>query len=223
MVLPPTKDADADATTTYPPQIQETLDSAVERQKNLMQAQINEFTATKKQEFKTWREEARNQARLLANIAVSSFKPPSPSLTPSAAVRINSPSQSIPNPQNSELFQKSPVSQYSHPGASPLAAASLTRSFQERPVLPPSPPQKEKTPPIPLSSSLKSPGSSNYSKPVKRVMFQDPPDDEAHSDADDEDVFEEASEEPDIPSMSNSDATISVDGSPDLTTLADCR
>jgi hypothetical protein len=45
-------------------------------------------------------------------------------------------------------------------------------------------------------------------------MFQDPPDDEAHSDAEDEDLFEEESEEPDIPSMSNSDATISVDGIP---------
>ena len=42
-------------------------------------------------------------------------------------------------------------------------------------------------------------------------MFQDPPD-EAQSDAEDEDLFEEESQEPEIPSLTNSDATISVDG-----------
>jgi hypothetical protein len=210
VVLPKVKDADDDTDLSVPPQIQDTFEAAVDHKRDTIQAQINDFTATKKQEFKSWREEARKQAKLLASVATSVKKPPSVSLTPTAAVTINLPSQPKPSPQHSELFQKSPVSQYSHPGASPLAAASLTRSAPERPVLPPSPPAKEKTPPILLSSSLKSPGSSNYSKPVKRVMFQDPPD-EAQKDAD-EDSTEEESDEPEIPSMSNSDATISVDG-----------
>ena len=211
VVLPKTDDADEDVNTSVPPQIQDTFEAAVDQKRDTIQALINDFTATKKQEFKSWREEARKQAKLLASVASSPVKKlPSHSLSPTPAVRISSPSQPKPSPQNSELFQKSPVSQYSHPGASPLAAASLTHSFQERPVIPPSPPAKQKTPPIPLSSSLKSPVSSNYSKPVKRVMFQDPPD-EAQTDVD-EDLFEEESEEPDIPSLSNSDATISVDG-----------
>jgi len=212
VVLPPAKDVGDDAAApNYPPQIQEALESAVEQQRNAIQQQINDFTATKKQEFIAWRETARIQAKELAAVAASTVKAPSSSLTPSAAVPINSPVQPKPPPQNSVLFQKSPVPQYSHPGASPLAAASLTQSFPNRPLIPPSPPTKEKTPPIPLSSSLKSPGSANYSKPVKRVMFQDPPD-EAQSDAEDEDLFEEESQHPEIPSLTNSDATISVDG-----------
>jgi hypothetical protein len=205
MVVPSTKEVDDDATPEYPPQIQETLESAVLRRKATIQTQITDFTAEKRQEFKSWRDQARKQAKIIATVASSSSKPPPPSPIPNTALVMPA-TRPVTSP-NKELFQKSPLSSYSHPGASPLAAASLTRSYSEQKPLPPSPPLHKITPPpIPLSSSLKSPGNHSFGKPVKRVMFQDPPDDTAQSD-----IEEEIQETP-IPTLPPSSATISVDG-----------
>jgi hypothetical protein len=207
MVIPSTKEVDDDATPDYPPQIQETLESAVLRRKATLQAQITDFTSEKRQEFKSWRDQARKQAKIIATVASSSSTPPPESPVPNTTLAKPT-TRPIVSPRL-DLFQKSPLSSYSHPGASPLAAASLTRSYSEQTPIPPSPPLHKITPPpIPLSSSLKSPGNHSFGKPVKRVMFQDPPDDTAQSD------IEEETQETPIPVLPLSSATISVDGNP---------
>jgi hypothetical protein len=209
MVIPPMNMQDDNRITDFPPEVQLTLESAVQRQRHVTHTQIADFATEKKQEFKSWRDEARKQAKIIANVANTVSKSPTfPSPVSKPALSISS---APPGPitETSNLFQKSPVTQHTHPEASPLAAASLTRSQSERPSSPSPPSSKVTSPPIPLSSSLKFPGSSNYSKPVKRVMFQDPPDEELHSDAD----TEIHSDAVDIPAISNREATISIDGS----------
>lgn len=188
-------------TPTYPRQVQDILESAIPRQRAAVQAEILEFTRRKKEEFRTWLDQVRKEADALAGIV------PTPPLETSPASVEQAISISRPDAQtNSDLFQKSPIGQYTHPGASPLAAASLTPSFSD-PLKTPSPPSKITLPPVPLSSSLKSPGSLNQSKTVKRVMFQDLPD-EAPSDADDEIPIREVS----APDISPREPIISVDG-----------
>jgi hypothetical protein len=217
MVIPSGDDADTGLLPNIPPEIQLTLDSAIQQRWNMTQSLIMEFATEKRQEFKSWRERARRQASTIARISESISSASIP-ISPSskAALTIIAPSKN--EAQNIELFQKSPVTQYSHPGASPLAAASLTRSQSERPSSPPLP-SKITTPPIPLSSSLKSPGSSNYSRPVKRVMFQDPPDEEVHSDIDEVHV-----DDANISAPLSVEPTISVDGNFIIkTTLTLCR
>jgi hypothetical protein len=200
MVIPHVKDLDDGLATQFPLELEDTLESASQRQRQVIQAEINEFTARKRQEFKSWREQATKEAVMISRIVESISESP----ISNSALTIT-PANSKTKTNGAELFQKSPVTQYSHPGASPLAAASLTRSQSER--LPtPSPPSKINPPPIPLSSSLKSPGSTNYSKPVKRVMFQDPPDEEVEGPSDVEEVHT------DYPSPSTLEPTISVDG-----------
>ena len=193
-----------------PPAIQLTLDSAEKRQRNHTEVKIINYTNKKKQEFTSWRERARRDASLIAQIC----------RTPVCAPRTSKPlSMSTPTlPMNTgngtDLFPKSPVTTYVRPspGAS-LAAANLTRSLSEQPSFP-SPPVSKFTPLVPLSSSLKSASSSNLPRPVKRVMFQDPPDEEVHLDADDDipgdkdgqaDYFDGPVEPP-------IEGTISVDG-----------
>jgi hypothetical protein len=203
MVIPPMKDFDDAVAGDYPSQIQHLLDSAIQRQRHQMDAQVADFTAKKKQEFKSWRAQAREHARAIAKLAVPSKR--SPQTSPKSGVTINTPKQATRS-SGSELFEKSPVVSYSHPGASPLAAASSTRSVPDRPATPSPPPVKVVPPPIPLSSSLKSPGSSNFAKPIKRVMFQDPPEDEIPSDVD---YTAHDTSQPIIPST---ESAISVDG-----------
>lgn len=211
MVIPPVNVQDDDATTTdFPPEIQLTLESAVQRQRHVTRTQITDFTTEKKQEFKSWKDQARKQAKIIATVVDTVSKPstsPSPA-SKSPLSTSSTPSQSTS--KTSDLFQKSPVTQHTHPEASPLAAASLARSQSERPSSPSPPPSASivTPPPITLSSSLKCPGSSNYLKPVKRVMFQDPPDEEVHSDAE----TEIQADSIDIPTNSNTEAIISVDG-----------
>lgn len=201
MVIPTINNSDNTFSTDFPPEIQLTLDTATQRQRNVTQAQIAEFRTTKQQEFKSWREQARKQATIIARIAETATKAhTSSAFDPSVTITQNQP---ILTPNGSELFPKSPVTQYAHPGASPLAAASLTRSHSEQPSISP-PLAKITPPPIPLSSSLKSPASTSMSKPVKRVMFQEPPDDEVHSDVEEETQI-------DIPAPPTGDPIISVD------------
>lgn len=210
MVLPALSVQD-DAASELPPEIQHTLESAVQKQKAITQTQISEFTSEKKQEFKNWREQARQQARIIAKLAETIAPPGPPPSSPSkdSAAPLAIPSSSnSKTKQTSDLFQKSPVIQHSHPGASPLAAASLTRSQSARASTPSPPTAKTTPPPVALSSSLKSPSSANYSKPVKRVMFQDPPDIEVHSDADEELPTTDI----DIPDSVDTEPVISVDG-----------
>jgi hypothetical protein len=212
MMVPAIKEVDDDITPDYPAQIQETLDSAVSRRKATVQAQISDFTTEKRQEFKSWRDQARQQAKIIASVAQPT-RSPTPTPIPNTALVTSqqTPSTTSPRP---DLFQKSPLSSFTHPGASPLAAASLTRSYSEQRPRPPSPPLYKITPPpIPLSSSLKSPGNHNFGKPAKRVMFQDPPDDTAQSDMEDE------IQETTIPILPPPSATISVDGNPPLASI----
>ena len=214
MVLPAVNIQD-DASPDLPPEVQHTLESAVQKQKAITQTQISEFTSEKKQEFKHWREQARKQARIIAKLAetvspAGSSSSPSPSKDSAAPLAIPRTSNSTVK-QTSELFQKSPVIQHAHPGASPLAAASLTRSQSARASTPSPPPAKVVSPPAPLSSSLKSPSSTNYSKPVKRVMFQEPPDVEVQSDAEDDRPVVGI----DIPTSLDIEPVISVDGTID--------
>ena len=211
MVLPAVNMQD-DASADLPPEVQHTLESAVQRQRAITQSQIAEFTSEKKQEFKHWREQARNQAQIIAKLAEtvspagssSSLSTSKDSATPLPIPPISNSSVK----QASGLFQKSPVIQHAHPGASPLAAASLTRSQSARASTPSPPPAKVFTPPVPLSSSLKSPSSTNYSKPVKRVMFQEPPDMEVQSDTEEELPAVAI----DIPASLDIEPVISVDG-----------
>jgi hypothetical protein len=211
MVLPAVNVQD-DTSSNLPPEIQHTLESAVQKQKVITQTQISAFTTEKNKEFKQWREQARKQARIIAKLAesvsssASSFSPVKESTAP-LAIPTSPTSQSK---QGSELFPKSPVIPYTHPGASPLAAASLTRSQSARASSPSPPPAKITPPPVPLSSSLKSPASANYSKPVKRVMFQDPPDFEVHSDAEEEGGVCVLG--PEFPASVDTEPVISVDG-----------
>lgn len=203
MIVPLQKDADIGPSSNIPPEIQLTLDTAVQQQWNITQSLIMEFATEKRQEFKSWREQARRQASMIARVAESTSRSSDSTSTPALTIATTIPKTTA---QNIELFQKSPVTQYSHPGESPLAAASLTRSHSERPSS--SPPLSKTTPPlIPLSSSLKSPGSSNFSKPVKRVMFQDPPDEEVHSDIDEAHV-----DDLNVSASLSAEPTISVDG-----------
>jgi len=211
MVLP-AANIPEDASPDLPPEIQHTLESAVQKQRAITQSQISEFTSEKKQEFKHWREQARKQAQIIAKLAEtvspagssSSLSPSKDSAKPLAIP----PASNSSGKQTSELFQKSPVIQHTHPGASPLAAASLTRSQSARASTPSPPPAKIVTPPVPLSSSLKSPLSTNYSKPVKRVMFQEPPDMEVQSEAEEELPAVAI----DIPTSLDIEPVISVDG-----------
>ena len=197
-------------TTDFPPEVELTLEAAVQRQRHVTQNLITDYTTEKRQEFKTWREEARKQAKMIAKVAENVSKPAlSPSSTPKAALAIP-PSQGEQPAQSTDLFQKSPVTQHTHSGTSPLAAVSLMRSQSERRSSPSPPSSKVTPPPIPLSSSLKFPGSSNYSKPVKRVMFQDPPDEEVQSDGEPE-IHTDALN---IPITASPEPTISVDGMP---------
>lgn len=208
MVIPTINNSDDSGPTDFPPEIQLILDTAVQRQRNVTQAQIAEFRTAKQEEFKSWREQARKQAIIIARIAETAAKTTLPTFNPPVTITSNQ-AKMIPN--GSELFPKSPVSQYAHPGASPLAVASLTRSRSEQPPAPSPPLAKITPPPIPLSSSLKSPASASTSKPVKRVMFQDPPDDELHSD-----VEETQIDETSVPAPPNGEPTISVDGASQL-------
>lgn len=208
MVIPAVNVQDEDGIKDFPPEIQSTLESAVQRQWHVTKTQITDFTTKKKQEFKSWKDQARKHAKIMAKVAETMSKPstlPSP-VSKSALSVPSTPSGSTT--ETSALFQKSPVTQHIHPEPSPLAAASLSRSQSERPSSPSPPSSKVTTPPIPVSSSLKFPGSSNNLKPVKRVMFQDPPDEEVHSDAE----TQIQADAIDIPAKSNSEATISVDG-----------
>lgn len=210
MVIPPVNVRDDDTTPDFPPEIQLTLESAVQRQRHVTRAQITDFTAEKKQEFKSWKDEARKQAKIIATVVETVSRPstsPSPASKPVLSAS-STPSQSTS--KTSDLFQKSPVTQHTHPEPSPLAAANLTPSQSERPSSPSPPPSSSivTPPPIILSSSLKCPGSSNYLKPVKRVMFQGLPDEEVHSDAETEIQVDTAY----IPTDSNTEAIISVDG-----------
>jgi hypothetical protein len=201
MVVPSIGDSADNAAPEYPSQIQDTLDSAVQRQREITQTQISEYTERKKQEFRSWREQVRKQAKIIATIASTSSSNKAPTSPPPNA-KVNSPNREV---ETSEYFRKSPVTVNSRPGASPLAAASLTRSYSDRRPSPsPSPPKVTSTP-VPLSSSLKSPGSSNYQKTPKRVMFQDPVDDEPQSGA-------EKVEEIHIPSLPKLEPSITVDG-----------
>jgi hypothetical protein len=200
-----------DPSSGLPPDIQHTLESAVQKQQAITQTQISEFTSEKKQEFKHWRDRARKQARIIAKLAETAAPPGSSSsfskdssATPLAIL----PTSKSLTKQTTDLFRKSPVIQHVPPGASPLAAASLTRSQSARASTPSPPPTKITPPRVPLSSSLKSPSSTNYSKPVKRVMFQDPPDIEVHSDLDGELPPAGA----DIPTSVDTEPVISVDG-----------
>ena len=198
---------DDDRISDFPPEIQLTLESAVQRQRHVTQTQITDFRIEKTQEFKSWRDQARKQAKVIAKVAKAVSKP-STSPSPASKSPLSVPSTSSGSTtETSDLFHKSPVTQHTHPEASPLAVASLTQSQSERSSSPSPPSSKVTSPPIPLSSSLKFPGSSNYSKPVKRVMFQDPLD-EVHSDAGTE-IHADAI---DIPTNSNPEATISIDG-----------
>ena len=205
MVIPPINNSDDSVATDFPPEIQLTLDTATQRQRNVTQSQIAEFRTEKQQEFKSWREQARKQATIIARIAETAAKTTSPVFNPPVTITSNQPKMTI---NGSELFPKSPVTQYAHPGASPLAAASLTRSQSEQPSAPSPPLAKITPPPIPLSSSLKSPASGSMSKPVKRVMFQEPPDDEVHSDVEEETQIDEI----DVPAPPAGQPIISVDG-----------
>jgi hypothetical protein len=202
MVIPPMTGFDEGVAGDYPSQVQHALDSALQRQRHHVEAEIADFTAARKQEFKSWRDQARRQARAIARLADMSRKTPP---TPPKSLTMNQSLTPVKLP-GAELFEKSPVIHYSHPGASPLAAASLTRSMSDvaAPATPPT--TKVVLPSIPLSSSLKSPGSSNYSKPAKRVMFQDPLSDEVQSDVDD--ILEIV----DIPTLPTPERGISVDG-----------
>ena len=206
MVIP-NQDSDESLSAEVPPEIQQTLDSAIQRQRNIIQSQINDFTTQKRQEFKLWQDEARKQATIIARIATPGFGFSHPSLRGTLSIPLAPKSTA----QTTELFQKSPVSQYSHPSASPLAAASLSRSQSEQPLSTSPPLSKITPPPIPLSSSLKSPGSSNLPKPVKRVMFQVPQDEEAPSEAEEPQI-----DEIEIPSPPAVELTISVDGTAPL-------
>lgn len=206
LVIPSTNVSEDGSGPDCPPQIQDMLESAMLRQRNIIQSEILDFTRKKQEELRLWRDRARRQARTIASLARQPSKNPPVIAPTNAAVSIN-----VLNPKmassNSELFQKSPVTHYTQPEASPLAAASLTRDYYDRAATP-SPPPKVTPPPIPLSSSLKSPGSANFSKPVKRVMFQEPPDVEEQSDADDDAEIQK----PSIPYLAPMEPTISVDG-----------
>jgi len=212
MVIPTINNSDDSVASDFPPEIQLTLDTAVQRQRTVTQAQIAEFRTEKQQEFKSWREQARKQATIIARIAETAAKTTSPTVNPPVTITSN---QTKMTPNGSELFPKSPVSQYAHPGASPLAAASLTRSQSDPPAAPSPPLAKITPPPVPLSSSLKSPASASMSKPVKRVMFQEPPDDELHSDVEEETQIDEM----DVPAPPTGQSIISVDGASALIVL----
>ena len=184
MVVPPINVPDDTPTTKFPPEIQLTLDCAVQRQRHAMQTQITNFTTEKKQEFKSWREQAKKQARILARVAETLTTSSTSKSAASEAVLTTPSSPSPPTLQSSsDLFPKLSVTHHSLSGPSPLASASVTEGQPQPSPSPSTPPSKVTT----LSPSLKFPGSSNYSKPVKRVMFQDLLDEEiAHSAGDTE-------------------------------------
>ena len=205
MVIPPINNFDESVATDFPPEIQLTLDTAVQRQRNVTLSQIAEFKAQKQQEFKSWREQARKQARIIARIAESASKVTSPTFNQPITITPNQPKTT---PNGSELFPKSPVIEYTYPGASPLAAASLTRSQSEQPPSSLPPLVKITPPPIPLSSSLKSPASNSMPKPVKRVMFQEPLDDGLYSSLEEQTQIDEI----EIPAPPTREQIISVDG-----------
>ena len=55
--------------TEFPPEVELTLEAAVQRQRHVTQNQITDFTTEKQQEFKSWRDQARKQAKMIAKVA----------------------------------------------------------------------------------------------------------------------------------------------------------
>jgi hypothetical protein len=188
MVIPSSA-AESAAKSYYPPQIQELVESATLRQRSAVHAEIVEFTKRKKEEFRIWRDQVRSQAQVIANLVSAPNNLQKQSASETAGFPITTFKATTVLENNVDMFPKTPVSVFSPHGPSPFAAAScLVRSRSDEPT----PPQRAKIVPpppsvsVPLSSSLKSPSSSNYPKPVKRVMFQDPVDVEPQSEIEDE-------------------------------------
>jgi len=207
IIIPSAHSLKGGGTTYYPPQIQEALETAILRRRHSVHKEVQEFTRKKKEEFRAWRERIRLQAQVIASMAslpISKTSENVPSRKP-GTLNLSKPK---PDVQNLNLFHKSPFTQHFHHEASPLAAVNLTRSYSERPASPSPPSSKVTSPTVPLSSSLKSPNSSNYPKRAKRVMFRDPPDVESQSDVEEESPFHETNICCPLPS----EPSITVDG-----------
>src|SRR5947207_12544178 len=113
MVIPAVNIQDEGTTEDFPPEIQFTLESAVQRKRHVTQTKITDFTTEKRQEFKSWRDETRKQAKIIAKVAETVSIKPSRSAAPASKVALSIPS--IPSgetTQASDLFPKSPVTQH---------------------------------------------------------------------------------------------------------------
>src|SRR5579871_3415845 len=140
-IVPPTAtNASEGRTPDYPSQVQDILESAISRRRTAVQAEILEFTKKKKEEFRIWREQAQSEAKLIATMATLTPDDASEATNTEAAISITRQNPKTVS-SNSDLFQKSPISQHAHPNASPLAAASLPQTIVERPATPSPPPK----------------------------------------------------------------------------------